>query len=229
MPPTIQSTPSPNITTYAVLDFETTGLNPKHGDRAIELGISLYRNGKEIDTFSSLINPDMRIDPFITSLTGITNSMVATAPSADKVMQSALDFVGDAYLVAHNASFDKKFWRHEISHELNIEDDREFLCTLMLSRRVFQSFPSHRLGQIAQMLGIEMSQSHRALADAQATGEILSIIIDHVSTAFFNDLVDASFLIRYQKRSKSSLPDLSTQQHVAFAVKQAQRLATSKS
>ena len=101
MPPTIQSTPSPNITTYAVLDFETTGLNPKHGDRAIELGISLYRNGNEIDTFSSLINPGMRIDPFITSLTGITNSMVATAPPAGKVMQNALDFVGDAHLVAH--------------------------------------------------------------------------------------------------------------------------------
>lgn len=214
---------------YAVLDFETTGLNPKLGDRAIEIGISLCSGGKEIDTFSSLINPGMRIDPFITHLTGITNSMVATAPPARVVMQEALDFVGDAHLVAHNASFDKKFWRHELSHDLNVEDGREFLCTLMLSRRVFQSFGSHRLGEIASVLGITMTQSHRALDDAQATAKILFTIIDHVSSACFDKYVDADFLRRYQKRSRASLPDLSTKRHVALAIKQAQQLASSGS
>ncbi len=98
---------------YAVLDFETTGLTPNKGDRAIEIGISLMRNGTEVDTFSSLINPGMRVHSFITGLTGISNRMLASAPSAREVMPEALKFVGNAHLVAHNASFDKKFWRHE--------------------------------------------------------------------------------------------------------------------
>lgn len=196
---------------YAVLDFETTGLNPKLGDRAIELGISLCSGGKEIDTFSSLINPGMPIVPFITSLTGISNDMVAAAPTAKSVMSDALDFVGDAQLVAHNAGFDKKFWRHEIQHEFAIRDDREFLCTLMLSRRIFQSFMSHKLSEIARELYIDIVQSHRALADAQVTSQALSIMLERLNIAYPDEAIDAQFLKKYQRRSRASLPDLTTE------------------
>ncbi|MFT6875913.1 MAG: DNA polymerase-3 subunit epsilon [Granulosicoccus sp.] len=194
--------------TYAVLDFETTGLNPKHGDRAIEIGISLYSRGKEIDTFSSLINPGRRIDPFITSLTGISNSMVATAPSAREVMQLALEFTKDAQLVAHNAGFDRKFWRHEIQYELGISDDRDFLCTLMLSRRIFQTFSSHKLGRIAQELGVRASRSHRALSDAQVTSQVLSVMFERLRLAYPDKNIDPQFLKTYQKRARTGLPDL---------------------
>ncbi|WP_157735744.1 PolC-type DNA polymerase III [Granulosicoccus antarcticus] len=195
---------------YAVVDFETTGLNPQDGDRAIEIGISLFRGGKEVDTFSSLINPQMRIPAFITQLTGISNAMVAGAPGPCEVFQNALDFVGDAQLVAHNASFDRKFWRRELSLVLGLECDREFVCTLMLARRVFQSFPSHRLGEIARVLNIDTGRSHRALDDARVTTIILATMMDRLRRAHPEQLIDASFLQAYQKKARTKLPDLSS-------------------
>ena len=208
--------------TYAVLDFETTGLNPKHGDRAIEIGISLYSRGEEIDTFASLINPGRRIDPFITSLTGISNAMVATAPPAGVVMQQALDFIKDAQLVAHNAGFDKKFWRHELQYGLGIADDKDFLCTLMLSRRIFQSFDSHKLGRIAQELGVTASRSHRALSDAQVTSQILSVMFERLRLAYPDETINPTFLKTYQKRARTGLPDLSVKR---FIVPQVMKIA----
>ncbi len=196
-------------TTFAVVDFETTGLSPHDGDRAIEIGISLFSGGREIDTFASLINPGMRIPAFITQLTGISNSMVASAPSAREVFQNASTFIGDAHLVAHNASFDRKFWRQELLRELGIECNRDFVCTLMLARRIFQSFPSHRLGEIARVLGIDTGRSHRALDDARVTTIILATMLDRLRVAHPEQVIDASFLQAYQKKARTKLPDLS--------------------
>ncbi len=198
-----------DATTYAVVDFETTGLNPHQGDRAIEIGISLFRDGREVDTFASLINPGMRIPAFITQLTGISNDMVVGAPDACEVFEKALAFVGDAQLVAHNASFDRKFWRRELSVELGIECQRNFVCTLMLARRVFQSFTSHRLGEIARVLDIDTGRSHRALDDARVTTVVLATMLDRLRVAHPEQAIDGSFLQTYQKKSRAQLPDLS--------------------
>ena len=201
--------PTCAATTYAVVDFETTGLNPHQGDRAIEIGISLFRDGREVDTFASLINPGMRIPAFITQLTGISNDMVVGAPEAREVFEQALAFVGDAQLVAHNASFDRKFWRRELSVELGIECQRDFVCTLMLARRVFQSFTSHRLGEIARVLGIDTGRSHRALDDARVTTVVLATMLHRLQVAHPEQAIDGSFLQVYQKKSRAQLPDLS--------------------
>jgi DNA polymerase-3 subunit epsilon len=209
LPGAAQEVLAPDGTTFAVVDFETTGLNPHDGDRAIEIGISLLRGGREVDTFASLINPGMRIPAFITQLTGISNAMVATAPSAREVFQNVMSFVGDAQLVAHNASFDRKFWRRELVRELGIECNRDFICTLMLSRRIFQSFPSHRLGEIARVLGIDTGRSHRALDDARVTTVILATMLDRLRMAHPEQSINASFLSAYQKTARTRLPDLS--------------------
>lgn len=206
---TVSAGRSLDATTYAVVDFETTGLNPQHGDRAIEIGISLLRDGKEVDTFASLINPGMRIPAFITQLTGISNDMVATAPAAGEVFEQVLTFVGDAQLVAHNASFDRKFWRRELSVELGVECQRNFVCTLMLARRIFQSFASHRLGEIARVLDIDTGRSHRALDDARVTTIILGTMLDRLQAAHPEQCIDGTFLQTYQKRARTQLPDLS--------------------
>ncbi|MGQ7848361.1 3'-5' exonuclease [Granulosicoccus sp. 3-233] len=194
---------------YAVVDFETTGLSPHQGDRAIEIGISMFRDGKEVGTYASLINPGMRIPSFITQLTGISNDMVSSAPTAREVFEEALAFVGDAQLVAHNASFDRKFWRRELSEELGIECQRQFVCTLMLARRVFQSFTSHRLGEIARVLGIDTGRSHRALDDARVTTVILATMLDRLQAANPEQTIDGAFLQTYQKKARTQLPDLS--------------------
>ncbi len=197
-------------TIYAVVDFETTGLNPQDGDRAIEIGISLFSGGREVDTFASLINPGMRIPAFITQLTGISNAMVDAAPGAREVFQRAMTFIGDAHLVAHNASFDRKFWRGELLRELGIDCNRDFVCTLMLARRVFQTFPSHRLGEIARVLKIDTGKSHRALDDARVTTVILATMLDRLRAAHPEQAIDADFLRAYQKKARTGLPDLST-------------------
>ena len=103
------------MTLVAVIDFETTGLSPAMGDRATEVAIVLVENGSVVDRFQSLMNAGVHIPAFITGLTGISNAMVATAPDADTVMLAASRFVGNTPMVAHNASFDRRFWQAELA------------------------------------------------------------------------------------------------------------------
>ncbi|MEZ8386577.1 PolC-type DNA polymerase III, partial [Vibrio splendidus] len=92
-----------------VLDFETTGLSPNMGDRAIEIGAVKLVNGEVVDTFQQLMNPGFRVSGFIESYTGISNRMLSTAASCSEVMDEFADFIQGSQLVAHNASFDKRF------------------------------------------------------------------------------------------------------------------------
>jgi DNA polymerase-3 subunit epsilon len=100
--------------TLAVIDFETTGISPRQGDRATEIAVMLVRDGEIVDRYQSLMNAGLRVSGFITALTGITNAMVRAAPPAAKVMREAALFVGRHPLVAHNASFDRSFWDAEL-------------------------------------------------------------------------------------------------------------------
>lgn len=101
--------------TVVVLDFETTGLSPDYGDRAIEIGAVLLEDGKVSDRFQALMNPGMRISGFIENYTGITNSMLQKAPPCAEVMDEFAGFIKDHHLVAHNASFDKRFLDAELA------------------------------------------------------------------------------------------------------------------
>ena len=157
---------------YAVVDFETSGLSPQSGDRAIEIGIAIVENGLVVDTFDSLMGSDVVIYPEIEELTGITQKMVRRAPEAESVMRTARDFVGEAHLVAHNAAFDKRFWERELRRATGDTQQHDFLCTLLIARRLFQELPNHRLETVAAHLGITNSQHHRALGDATATAEL---------------------------------------------------------
>ena len=120
----------------AVIDFETTGLSPAMGDRATEVAIVLVENGNVVDRFQSLMNAGLHIPAFITSLTGISNAMVATAPDAATVMLNASRFVGNAPMVAHNASFDRKFWQAELARA-GATAAQPFVCTMLVSRRLY--------------------------------------------------------------------------------------------
>lgn len=100
--------------TVIVLDFETTGLSPNYGDRAIEIGAVRIENGKITDRFQQLMNPGRPIDSFIENYTGITNAMLENAPPCKEVMHDFADFIEGYNLVAHNASFDKRFLDSEM-------------------------------------------------------------------------------------------------------------------
>lgn len=155
-----------------VLDFETTGLSPEYGDRAIEIGAVLIRDNRIVDRFQSLMNPGRRISRFIEGYTGITNTMLETAPPGAEVMERFVSFMGDHPLVAHNASFDRRFLDGELGR-INRKRRGEFGCSMLLARRLYPDAPGHRLEALVTYKKIATSGVyHRALADAEMTGHL---------------------------------------------------------
>ena len=155
-----------------VIDFETTGLSARAGDRAIEVAAVEIIEGRIGRHFASLMNPGVHVPSFITGLTGITNAMVRSAPDSMAVMRGLAQFVEDAPLVAHNAAFDAGFYGHEMRMQVN---DREnpFLCSLRVARRIYPRAPNHKLSTLADYVDIPMQGTyHRALADADLTARI---------------------------------------------------------
>ena len=158
----------------AVIDFETTGISPGQGARATEVAIVLLEQGRVVDRFQSLMKTGVWIPSFITQLTGITNAMVNAAPDAAQVMQDAARFVGNTPMVAHNASFDSKFWQAELGLA-GLPAPQPFACTVLLSRRLYPEAPSHKLGTLVDYHGLPRTgQAHRALADAEMAAALLA-------------------------------------------------------
>jgi len=154
---------------FVVIDFETTGLSPDAGARATEIAAILVRDGSIVDRYQSLMNAGQPIPSFIQALTGITNSMIRKAPSVDQVMAEVANFVGDYPMVAHNASFDRKFWIAELGRIGRITDP-QFVCSMLVSRRLLPGAPDHKLGTLMRYANLPVTgRYHRAQADAEAT------------------------------------------------------------
>jgi DNA polymerase-3 subunit epsilon len=157
---------------FIVLDFETTGLSPNVGARTTEVAAVLVENGRMTDRYQSLMNPGVRIPSFIQDLTGITNQMISKAPNNAKVMKELFQFIGKTPLVAHNASFDKKFLDAELEL-VGLKAPQPMACSLLVARRVYQKAPNHKLGTLVKYKNIETNGVfHRALADAEMTARL---------------------------------------------------------
>jgi DNA polymerase III subunit epsilon len=155
-----------------VLDFETTGLSPDMGDRAIEIGAVKLVDGQVVESFQALINPGQRVNSFIEQYTGISNQMLKDAPRSNVVMGQFAEFIAGFNLVAHNASFDKKFLDAEFSAN-KLSYSGQFACSLLLSRRISQEAPNHKLGTLIQHHQLANDGVfHRALADATMTANL---------------------------------------------------------
>jgi len=189
----------------AVIDFETTGLSPAMGDRATEIAIVLVQGDKVVDRFQSLMNAGVRVSAFIESFTGISNAMLATAPKADKVMAEAARFVGEAPMVAHNASFDRKFWEAEL-RRVGVESRHPFACTMLVSRRLYPNAPNHKLGSLVDFHHLpRFGQAHRAMADAEMAAALLGQIRSDVRTRFGVAQPGHELLVQMQKCAKHAL------------------------
>ena len=163
-----------------VLDFETTGLSPDMGDRAIEIGAVKIENGLLTDRFQRLMNPGKRISSFIENYTGITNTMLSTAPSCAEAMSEFADFIGDSNLLAHNASFDKRFLDAELER-INRVYSGAFTCSLLVSRRVYPDAINHQLGTLINHCNIESTGGfHRALYDSEMTAKLWLAILNDI-------------------------------------------------
>jgi DNA polymerase-3 subunit epsilon len=166
--------------TVVILDFETTGLSPGVGDRAIEIGAVKIEGGQVTGRFQELMNPGLRISSFIESYTGITNAMLIDARPCGAVMRDFADFIGGYNLVAHNASFDKRFLDAELER-LSIDYSGQFACSMLAARRICQQSPNHQLGTLVAYLNIPVEGTfHRALFDSEMTTKLWLAMLDSI-------------------------------------------------
>lgn len=188
-----------------VLDFETTGLSPDNGDRAIEVGAVLVQNNRITDRFQSLMNPGFRVSSFIEEYTGISNTMLQKAPPTSDVMRRFAEFMGRHHLVAHNASFDRRFLDAELSR-IALQRRQEFACSLLLSRRLNPLAPGHSLEALVRYKKIPGGVFHRALADAEMTARLWIMMIEELKQEHKLETVTFELLQRLMKISKKEVP-----------------------
>lgn len=195
-----------------VFDFETTGLSPDMGDRAIEIGAVLIEHGRITDRFQQVMNPGVRIPLFIENLTGITNAMVKEARNNAEVMTDFYDFIAGHNLVAHNASFDERFLRAEFKR-IKKYFSSGIACSLLAARRIYQNAPNHQLATLAAYKNLPTEGVyHRALADAEVTAHLwLSLLEELRAQQGFNDL-SFGFMHQLTKTPKHQLRKLYAQQ-----------------
>lgn len=166
------------LSDYVAIDIETTGLDPRFDD-IIEVAAIRVRNGVEVTTFQSLVNPGYVIDDFITELTGITNDMLSTAPEISRVLPDFLDFIGSDTLIGHNVNFDVNFL-YDASESLDFTLSNDFIDTMRISRRLFPEEPHHRLKDLHEKFGIEIGGAHRALVDCRICIGCYDKLIEHM-------------------------------------------------
>lgn len=159
---------------YAIVDIETTGDRPKNF-KIIEIAIILHDGKVELDRFHSFVDPEERISPFITRLTGISQNDVEGAPKFYEIAKEIVEFTSDSIFVAHNVSFDYSVIRREYKR-LGFDYRLDHLCTIQSSRVLIPGHDSYGLKNITKDLGINLSNHHRAIDDTIATAELFKIV-----------------------------------------------------
>ena len=161
---------------YAILDIETTG--GKYDEEGItEIAIYRFDGHKITDQFCSLVNPERRIQPFVSNLTGINNEMLRNAPKFYEVAKRIIEITEDCIVVAHNAQFDNRILTTEFER-LGFSFEKDMLCTVELSKKLIPGLPSYSLGKLVRNLGIPLSDRHRAQGDAKATTRLFKILLE---------------------------------------------------
>jgi DNA polymerase-3 subunit epsilon len=153
------------------LDLETTGATATH-DRITEIGLIEVERGRFAGEWSTLVNPETRIPPFIEALTGISNDMVALAPTFAEVARELKARLDGKLLVAHNARFDYGFLKNEFSR-LGVKYHSRVVCTVKLSRKLFPGHARHNLDSLMQRHGVACGARHRALGDARVLWDLV--------------------------------------------------------
>lgn len=173
--------------TFVVLDLETSGASPQSGSAITEIGAVKVCGGEVIGTFETFINPGAPISHFITELTGITDEMLADAPSIQAILPLLLEFMGnpnETVFVAHNAPFDLSFLKAASHLHGYLWPDFRVIDTVKAARFVLtkDDVANYQLGTLAQYFRTSVAPNHRALDDAQATVDVLHGVIERMGT-----------------------------------------------
>ena len=175
---------------FVVLDVEA--IVARTQARIIELGAYRVRGGQIMDDFRALINPETRLPRFIATMTGISHAMLTAAPKFAEIVNSWLDFTGQAVLVAHNSSFDLPLLNREVGRVFPGYRLRNHgLCTVDLARRLVSNSHGHNLDALADHFGIENPERHRAAGDALTTARILLRLLDQLEASGVRTLAEA--------------------------------------
>jgi DNA polymerase-3 subunit epsilon len=194
--------------TVVILDFETTGLSPGMGDRAIEIGAVRIVNGEVTERFQELMNPGQRISGFIESYTGITNGMLKDARPCGEVMLDFADFIGGYNLVAHNASFDKRFLDAELER-VSIDYSGQFACSMLAARRIYQHAPNHKLGTLVAYKRFPVEGTfHRALYDSEMTAKLWLRMLEDIEQQYETSIIPFGLMQKLTRAPKHSVGSL---------------------
>ena len=161
---------------YAIIDIETTG-GKFDSESITEIAILKYNKQKLLDQFSSLVNPENKIDSFVEKLTGINNKMLKNAPKFYNIAKRIIEITDNCVLVAHNASFDYRILKTEF-RRLGYNYKRKTLCTVNLSKKLIPNKTSYSLDKLTKDLGIPLKRNHRAFDDAIATFNLFKLLED---------------------------------------------------
>ena len=193
------------MNSYSVIDFDPTGLSPADDAWPTEIAVVLVSDGEIVDRYQSLMNPGVRIPPDIESFTGITNAMVRKAPPVARVMAEAVNFAAGQPIVAHNAAFARKFWEAATASFRSRSSDR-FICSLLLSRRLFPTVPNHKLATLVRELDLPVAgRFHRALADAECTAHLFVRLQQEIEQVFGIQDCDCGLLLKMQTVNRHQL------------------------
>jgi DNA polymerase-3 subunit epsilon len=148
------------------------------------VGAVLLHDNQILDRFQSLMIPGMKVNAFIEEYTEITDKMLSKAPPTKEVMKNLAKFIHQHHLVAHNASFDSKFLDAEFTR-ISQKRKNEFACSMLLSRRIYQDAPNHRLETLVRYKRLETDGTyHRALADAEMTAHLWLRMISDIKSEY---------------------------------------------
>ena len=190
--------------TYVVFDLETTGFSAIK-DKIIEIGAVKVEGGKITDRFSTFVNPGVPIPFRITQLTGITDQMVMEAPGIETVLPQFLEFIGEAALVAHNASFDVGFVEQNCRYQ-DITPDFTSVDTVAMARILLPTLSKYKLNVVAGALHISLENHHRAVDDAGATAEIFVRFLEMLKEKGIHDLAHLNHFGAQSKDMVRKLP-----------------------
>ena len=196
------------LKSYISFDVETTGLNPLENE-IIEIGALKVRDCKVAERFMEFIKPKVSISPAITSLTGITNDMVAGARPRCSVISDFLDFCEEDVLIGHNVSFDYSFMKCSAAAD-GLPFEKMGIDTLKIAQKVLKDPDSKSLGSLCDYYHIENKSAHRAYHDALATAKLYQTL------AHYFEEKDPKIFKPVQLTYKVKKPQPATPKQIAF-------------
>ena len=160
---------------YVLVDIETTGLSPVN-DEIIEIGAIKVKDNKIVKQYNELIKIDRKLSPFITKLTGITDSMLKTGKLPTIVFKEFVDFVGEDVIIGHNVNFDYGFLSNKCKKYISYNLENERIDTMYLAKKLVPNSINYKLGTLASYFNVSYEGAHRGLKDVEITYEVYNCL-----------------------------------------------------